>query len=474
MDHERNWPQDILVGAVSAVGVFLVLTGGFFMIVSLGGSGQVAKSRVPKASQGASVAAAPAPAANSGRPSPRPGALQPGNAGAPAESRLPDTSSRGPRRGPGPSAGPPSDEPVSGGHQTPLDRMAAMQVPEFDTRYLQTTEEDLHARMWSGSSADEDTPSGRPRFPRQRDPRKAPSPSSGALMSAAKQVNDTFNLSKPRTDGEELALSRELFGLSDQPPPGSAERFVLMRVAAEMASQGGDAALMCETIDKISDQFDVSPLVLKANMLQSFADRADEPAKIGSLVVAVRRYVDQALSIGQPDFATSAVSRLYQVCQRPQGKAFLAEVSALRDKIQAINEARQRQQSLLGAREDVEEHPDDPAANFRLGMMLCFGREEWREGLKHLAKGTDPSLAKLAEQDLRSPDEPAEQVKLADAWWVAAEGFKRDEFRNAMKRHASSWYRKAQPNLTGLEKAKVSKRLEEVDKISGPSANKGG
>jgi hypothetical protein len=136
------------------------------------------------------------------------------------------------------------------------------------------------------------------------------------------------------------------------------------------------------------------------------------------------------------------------------------ELLAAQAKVKKLNQQFAKVEQLRRA---VETAPDDAGANLRYGKILCFERGEWSKGLPHLAKGSDSNLAKLAESELLTPEEPEEQVKLADAWWDLASESAGDD-KLAFYARARDWYERALPTLEGLNKVKVTKRLAQVSK----------
>jgi hypothetical protein len=114
----------------------------------------------------------------------------------------------------------------------------------------------------------------------------------------------------------------------------------------------------------------------------------------------------------------------------------------------------------------LKDKPDDPAANLAVGKYLCFVKGDWAHGGPMLAKSSDPALKKLAERELANPADPAEQREIGDAWWDLAEAT--PALHETLQRRAAYWYRQASPKLTGLTKAKIDKRLSEVERLGKP------
>jgi hypothetical protein len=122
---------------------------------------------------------------------------------------------------------------------------------------------------------------------------------------------------------------------------------------------------------------------------------------------------------------------------------------------------------LKKAEEALAAHPNDPAANLAAGKIHCFSRnteESWNLGLSLLIKGSDPVLKIVAEAELAvdpATAEPADAVRLGDLWFDAATGASED-VRADCRRRAIHWYQQALPGLQGFNRAKITRRLEDL------------
>ena len=58
-----------------------------------------------------------------------------------------------------------------------------------------------------------------------------------------------------------------------------------------------------------------------------------------------------------------------------------------------------------------------PRRTFVLGRHYCWD-DDWKNGLPHLAKGSDASCGSRPNENLhRRPEAENDQIGLADAWW---------------------------------------------------------
>ena len=118
---------------------------------------------------------------------------------------------------------------------------------------------------------------------------------------------------------------------------------------------------------------------------------------------------------------------------------------------------------MRAAQDSLEADPDNPKTNFLVGRWLLLQKGDAKQGLAHLAKGSDSTFRQLARQELAAePTEIESLAKLADAWWDLAQ-LQTDEGKEQLARHAGQLYKIALPKLSGgLRKALVERRLEEL------------
>ena len=153
-------------------------------------------------------------------------------------------------------------------------------------------------------------------------------------------------------------------------------------------------------------------------------------------------------------FATIAISAARKTKDAP-----LIRQATQRNK--EIGKLRRRYAAIEKALETLAENPDDGDANLRLGSWYCFTKDDWKKGLPSLAKGSDPLLAELAKRDMAEPKDPKLQTQLANDWWECAKK-QSSLVRPAVWTRAADLYGQALPELAGLEKVRVEKRLEEI------------
>lgn len=131
--------------------------------------------------------------------------------------------------------------------------------------------------------------------------------------------------------------------------------------------------------------------------------------------------------------------------------------------IRNIKSLEEQWKSVQSAIETLETDADDAAANLILGKYLCFAKGDWQQGLTHLAKSGDAQYAAVATAEHQAPSDANEIMNLGDAWWDLVADAAEFEKQPIIAR-ACHWYRRSlSAGLTGLERKRVEKRLEESD-----------
>lgn len=108
----------------------------------------------------------------------------------------------------------------------------------------------------------------------------------------------------------------------------------------------------------------------------------------------------------------------------------------------------------------LDKKPDDPAANLAVGKYYCLRKGDWEKGLPMLALGQDERLKTVAGQEIAGANTAADKVKLGDAWWDLAEK-EPGKAQSVLRGRANYWYQQALPDISGLAKAKLEKRIKE-------------
>ncbi len=208
-------------------------------------------------------------------------------------------------------------------------------------------------------------------------------------------------------------------------------------------------------IDELA-QFQTDSLGLKLEALTTIS-KSLRGQNATAFIDRINSLIDEAVSADRYDVARQL--------------AGLAVTSAKASKELCIKAATGRAQEVKNAEaaygqvkkslDALAENAKDPEPNLAVGTFYCFTKGQWEKGLPMLASGSDAALKGLAEKELAKPTDADRQVELGDGWWVLAEK-ETGAAERRMRERADYWYQQALPNLTGLTKAKVKKRLTEI------------
>jgi len=285
-------------------------------------------------------------------------------------------------------------------------------------------------------------------------------PDAASVETAEKLVRDVFGdeHSQARSISDKMALAKKMLTAAMESTNAPAEQFVLFRVARDIAASAADAETALKAAKGIGQRFRVDSLEMQVAVLEKISGKARLPSDHKSLLLHFGAVFDEAIASERFDvarqvhkLATASAVKTRDVAARRKAAARLKELDRLEKEFAYVKQA-------LAV---LDQHPTDPEANLTVGKYRCFIKGGWEAGLPMLALGNDGVLAALARRELDPPTDPPKKAALADDWWdqaQAAEG----RTKNAMLLRARGWYEAAVPKLTGLDKAKAQKRLQEI------------
>lgn len=253
-----------------------------------------------------------------------------------------------------------------------------------------------------------------------------------------------------------------MMGAAAKVQAGSADQYVLLKIARDVAAGTGDAATALQAAERLLEQFDESAADLIGETLLTAAREATTSAQHKAVAEAALSFAGKLADADQYETAL-------RVCEAARSSAQRAKLYPLAKELTAQIEEIKRQQRLSEeyrkALSTLEDKPTDPEANLAAGRHLCFVKSSWDRGIPMLALGSDTALKAAAIKDLRGAKSAEEQAAIGDAWWDAAET-KQGEERDTLRLRAGYWYRQAEPKLAeGLAALKIEQRLEEIAKL---------
>lgn len=236
-------------------------------------------------------------------------------------------------------------------------------------------------------------------------------------------------------------------------------RYLVYRTARDLALQAGHVDLTLRAIDALSAGYRVDPMAMKEEAIRELLTTVKRPSARYALAWLAFELSEQArtrqLFTEAEQIATVASNAARTIRDRRLSRAALAQKKRIDSAAQllAVSEA---------AKQMLASDPNAADANLSAGKYSCFVNGQWPKGLALLAKGSDKTLAKLAEQDLAAPVEPLAQLTLAEAWDDWSKGQKQEPQIGAMQR-ALDWYTRAVHGLAGDQQLAAEQKLMKID-----------
>jgi hypothetical protein len=228
---------------------------------------------------------------------------------------------------------------------------------------------------------------------------RAPVPEGPALDSAQKASRELYGkrFAQAKTAAEKTAVAKEMLEAGETLPKGSADQYVVWKIARDVATAAGDVATALEAVDKLVERFDFPAAKTKAETLLAACRQTNRSSQHKALAEAAVKVLPALIEAGEYETAASLVDAARSSAQAAREYSLLKAISARADEIKSQQKASQAYRDALAV---LNDKPVDPAANLAAGSYLCFVKGDWEQGVPMLALGfrvmipiDEPSLA---------------------------------------------------------------------------------
>ena len=291
-----------------------------------------------------------------------------------------------------------------------------------------------------------------------------PEPDADAIAAAEETIEQTYKteLTSAKSPLEKKAVAQRFLDTALSTSE-SAAVFALLQASAELSAEAGHYDLASEAIDSLGERFRIDVLAQKEAALESAA----RMAKTGDQRLVAdswKALADEAVMLDRYQEASRFLDEAIASARKTGDKTLVALLVQANDDVESL---RASFDAARPARDALQKNLNDPMAAAAWGRFLSAYKNDWDRGLQVWALGNDP-LADLAREDLATSADPREQVRLADAWWEAAEKESEPLPRKWLQARAAHWYRRALPALSGLEQDRAKKRVAESEQAVAP------
>lgn len=284
-------------------------------------------------------------------------------------------------------------------------------------------------------------------------------PSAAAQRTSRQRMDEAFPVEggKASTPTAKADRARMLLAAAT-PDLGPADRYVLLDTARVLAAEAGDVDGAMSCLAALAREFSLPADAEAAKTLQAVAPKAD--------ATEVPRLVEESIDLsariraagdvdGAEELLRTVIAAAKRVNARSHMEMAVTALAGQRQSDRALSKERALESRLADS-------PDDEAIAMELAIIKCLTREDWVTGLRMLQRAGDERAAALAKQDMAVGNEPANVLRMADAWWDFAGQSKGDLARIATFR-AVSHYTAAWDSLKGLDRPRVQRRMEEAN-----------
>lgn len=298
--------------------------------------------------------------------------------------------------------------------------------------------------------------------------KKQPVPRRADQTQALRKIRSLYKVQYAQTRDPEagVELARQLLerGLSTQDDPVT--RYVLLAEAIGVATRVVDPEIALRGLDAMGREYAVDVSKKRPRLLSSLFRSATTDEKRRELLDTTMLLADELVDQDDYEQAILCLAVAYSALRKASAPERLKWLTRRRARIQYI---RQQHEKTRDAIRTLAADPGSADANLAVGKFFCFAKGDFARGLPLLAKGSDDTLRQIARQDLAHPEAGEARLQLADAWWDLA-GKLGSHAQPAVLEHARGWYALAYPDSKGLDRARIERRLKQLEQDRGVPA----
>jgi hypothetical protein len=282
-------------------------------------------------------------------------------------------------------------------------------------------------------------------------------PDDAAQKAASTVIADVYkpDYEKAKTAAQKIELAKKLLGEGTATKDDPVSRFVLFRIARDIAAQQGDLVTAFAAISRIGTEFEADTLQMKVDAATAAVKSLKTPKDHQAVGAILSPLIDEGIVAERYGLAKSIASLVLTTATEGRDSDRIKQMIA---KLKEVEEVAIEFEKVKDAKAVLDAKPTDPAANLAVGKFLCLAKGDWKRGITMLALSDSEEFKEIAQLELEAqPD----ALKIGDGWWKIAEGLE-GTAKSRAQFHAGEFYRKALPGLTGLTKARVEKLVAEL------------
>jgi hypothetical protein len=260
------------------------------------------------------------------------------------------------------------------------------------------------------------------------------------------------------TSDEAAKLAEVLLAQGLETTGDQSARYALYDAARQVAEKAGNLELALRACDHIGQTYDVDVFAIKEGALAACIKMARPSADVRPLVEGALQVAETAIEADRFAPAERLAGMAMDLARRGRQRELLTRAAETSRQAKSLAAA---YEPVRTANERLRMEPGHAGSHTIVGRFLCLLKGDWEQGLAHLAQGDDGELRPLAEKERALPTDAEQRLALADAWLAYSKKVKETEL-GPVKTRAAYWYRLAEPDLKGFDRARVEKTLQSL------------
>ncbi len=279
------------------------------------------------------------------------------------------------------------------------------------------------------------------------------------LAKGLMNVREVFKADYAKTKAaDRRALAAKLYQQGKATTDDASARYVLLLQARDIAAKSGDPATAMFAADELVSVFQVPPGETRTAIIAPMLASATTTTTARSAAEVLLAAADSLWSEDQWP-AVIELLKAAETAARTARSTPLGNAAAA--KLKRAGLLKVESTKIAEHMNTLKTNPDDADANLAVGRYAVFVRHNL-EGMANLAKGSDSKLKAVAEQEIKaSSGAEVDKVALADKWYDQITGAD-PVAKLGVQTRAHYWYVTALPDLKGLSKTKIEKRVAEL------------
>jgi len=247
---------------------------------------------------------------------------------------------------------------------------------------------------------------------------RAPVPDAAAQANAEKLIHEVFGNYAAAAAGTRAATAAKMLDQAAATQNDAAARYMLLKDSASLAAAAGDAATAMRGVATLNSLYDVDGLEMRCAVIRTCAVAATTPQAAGAVANEGLSAAGETVAAGNFDVAGRLLAAIEPAARISTDKPLMATVTSCIEYLRWIQSQVSADQLAV---ETLAKSPSDADANLVHGLFLCFGKNDWDDGLRAIAKGPNDGLKAAALKDLSNPTAAGQQAAAGNAWWESAE-----------------------------------------------------